>query len=498
MKKLALLSIGILAFALQNANATNTILYSTDDDWTNWNSVQGLTFQATTAFDYDGLTVNGIGNPSNAGGAGTGGSLEVSPIVPCNWGLAGPAFGLANPTEAVLVAMDGPGAGFGSPVAAQTGTLLVDYTMPDNTLGGSSFSMGIFFQDDAQWGGWSASQNIDLGPVTTPSGTEEMYEAVIPYSLSAAANLSYAQIGFWIFTDYQGVNPWYVDNISVVPLPVTIIPAPVTNLFSTLDDFTPWTAAGGDLVSPDSTFSTDGVTINGLGNTTAAGATGTAGSLLVDWSSLETGYGTIANAPDQGGNAAFLQAIDPGCNPGSSTSVAAYGNMYVEYSLPDTTDGGTYFQLGTFLGYNADGYYGNYLWNADHDLGFKDDNGLEVHKATIPYTINAGNFYGFGFGISVNSDYQPVNGFHIGEISVSAAQAPLITGISLNGTSLTINGTNGLTGFHYTLRSSTSLSVPQSAWTVVSTGNPFNGPTYSITTTINPADPQRFYSISVP
>ncbi len=343
-----------------------------------------LTFQATTAFDYDGVTVNGIGNPSNAGGAGTGGALEVSPIVPCNWGQAGPAFGLAGPTTAVLVAMDGPGADYGQPLVAQTGTLLVDYTMPDDTLGGTYFTMGIFFQDDAQWGGWQASQNIDLGPVITPSGTEEMYEAVIPYSLSAASNLSYAQIGFWLFTDYQGVNPWYVDNISVVPLPVTIIPAPVTNLFSTLDDFTPWTAAGGDLVSPDSAFSSDGVTINGLGNTTDAGATGTAGSLLVDWSSLETGYGTIASAPDQGGNAAFLQAIDPGCNPGSSTSVAAYGNINVEYSRPDTTDGGTYFQLGVNLSYSADGYYGNYLWNADQDLGFTDDNGLEVHEAQFP------------------------------------------------------------------------------------------------------------------
>src|ERR1039457_6588570 len=137
MKKLALFSIGILAFALQSANATNTILYSTDNDWTNWNSVQGLTFHDTTAFDYDGVTVNGIGNPSNAGGTGALGSLEVSPIVPCNWGQAGPAFGLAGPTTAVLVAMDGPGADYGQPLVAQTGTLLVDYTMPDHTLGGT-------------------------------------------------------------------------------------------------------------------------------------------------------------------------------------------------------------------------------------------------------------------------------------------------------------------------------------------------------------------------
>ena len=115
MKKLVLFSVGMLAFALLSVNATNTILYSTDDDWTSWDSVQGLTFQDTTAFDYDGVTVNGIGNSSNPGGAGTGGALEVSPIVPCNWGQAGPAFGLTGPTTAVLVAMDGPGADYNPP-----------------------------------------------------------------------------------------------------------------------------------------------------------------------------------------------------------------------------------------------------------------------------------------------------------------------------------------------------------------------------------------------
>ncbi len=498
MKKLALFSIGVLALALVSANATNTKLYSTDDDWTSWDSVQGLTFQDTTAFDYDGVTVNGIGNPLNAGGAGTGGSLEVSPIVPCNWGQAGPAFGLTGPTTAVLVAMDGPGADYNQPFAAQTGTLLVDYTMPDDTGSGTYFSMGIFFQSNAQWGGWSANQNIDLGPVTTPYGTEEMYEAVIPYSLSATPSLGYAQIGFWIFTDYTGTKPWYVDNISVVPLPIAVIPAPVTNLFSTLDDFTPWTAAGGDLVSADSAFSSDGVTINGLGNTTAAGATGTAGSLLVDWSSLETGWGDIADAPGELGNAAFMQAVDPGANGNNLT--AAYGNIYMDYSVPDTTDGGTYFQLGVLYQYY--GAWAPFFSSSSKDLGFTDPTtGGEVYQATIPYTINAVTappYNYFGFSIMVNSDYQPANGFHIGEISVSAAQAPLITGIGLNGSQLVIQGTNGLTGFHYTLRSSTDISVPQSAWTVVSTGNAFNGPTFSNTIDINPAAPQMFYSISVP
>ena len=486
----------MLAFALLSANATNTILYSTDDDWTSWDSVQGLTFQDTTAFDYDGVTVNGIGNPSNPGGAGTGGALEISPIVPCGWGLAGPAFGLAGPTEAVMVALDGPG-GFGSPVIAQSGTLLVDYTMPDNTLGGTSFTMGIFFQDNAQWGGWQASQNIDLGPVTTPSGTEEMYEAVIPYSLNAASNLEWAQIGLWLFTDYQGVNPWYVDNISVVPLVTPPPPPPGTPLFITYEDFEQFSSAGGDLIQADNTWSEDGVTINGLGNTTAAGATGTAGSLLVDWSSQETGWGAIVGGSDEEQNTAFMQAIDPGCDTGTETSVPAYGFIYVDYSQPDKTDGGSYFQLGVSLTYAADGYWQQDWPTSTEDLGFQDDNGDEVYQATFPYSITAGGYNGFALSIFVNSDYQPENGFHIGNISVTSAQAPLMTGTSLNGTQLVIQGTNGVAGYSYNVFSSTDLTKPLSQWTLVSAGTPFTGSTWTFTTTVNPASPPTFYSIQV-
>ena len=93
--------------------------------------------------------------------------------------------------------------------------------------------------------------------------------------------------------------------------------------------------------------------------------------------------------------------------------------------------------------------------------------GMEVYKATIPYSIDAEPNIYFSFGIMVNSDYQPVNGFYIDEISVSAAQAPLITGISLNGTNLTINGTNGLTGIplHFALEhGSFAAASPVDGW----------------------------------
>jgi hypothetical protein len=499
MKKIVFLTVGMFAYALLSVHAQNTIMNTTFNDWTNWSSTgSGLTFQATNNVDLDGVTVNGIDNPSDAGGTSLGGSLEVSPIVPCNWGQAGPVFGGPGPTEAVLVAMDGPGAAYGSPLAAQSGTMYVDFTMPQYTNSGTYFSMGIFFQDDAQWGGWSASQNVDLGPVNTPYGIQEKYRAVIPYTLSPITTLTYAQLGFWIFTDYQGSNAWYIDNISVAPLPTTVIPAPVYPLFNTYEDFTNWSSAGGDLILATNGWSVDDNTTNGLGNTSAPGATdGTSGSLLLYWSSVETGYGTIAAGPNEDANAGFMQAIDPGCDPGTQTSVAAYGYIYMDFSQPDNTDGGTYFQLGVNLAYDANGYYGVVTSSSTTDLHIQDDSGYEVYRATIPYTINAGHYYGFTPSIFVNSNYQPTNGFHVDNITVSAAQAPLITSVALNGTDFVLNGTNGLTGYKFSLLSSTNLAQQLSQWKVEEAGIPFNGPTYTITNTVDPAGTHKFYTIKV-
>ena len=493
----------MFALALSSAHAQYTILDATYDDWTNWNGAGsggwfGYTTEGISTFNYGSITTNGIGNPTDAGDISLAGALQVSPVV-SGWG---PAIQSPGATEALLQAMDGPSGGWTSgSLVAQSGTLYVYYTQPDHTLGGSYWAFNVFYNYSGGWGFWSPSSTIDLGPVSTPSGTEEMYEAVVPYTLNACS-LGYFNLGYFNNTDYQGVNPWYIASIQVAPLPTTVIPAPITPLFTTYDDFGPFTSAGGDLVQADNAWSFDNDTTNGFGNTNAPGAIGTSGSLLIYWSSYETGYGQIANAPDEEYNAAFLQAIDPGCDPATQTSVSAYGNIYVDFSMPDTngasvgdTTGNTYFQLGVDLSYSADGYYKYFFSSGATDLHVKDNNGDEVYQATIPYTINAGNFYGFFFDILANSDYKPANGFHVGNITVSAAPAPLITGVSLNGSSVAIQGTNGLTGYQFTLLSTTNLALPLSQWTIASAGNPFNGPSFSITNTVNPASPQTFYSI---
>ena len=503
MRKSILLTLGLIASALVSAHAQNISMFTTETDWTNWNNLGTLTFQAANVLDLDGATANGIGG-ADAGTTSIGGSLQVSPIVPSNWGTNGPVWAVTGANGAVLTALVGPDAAYGSPLPAQKGTMYVDYTLPDHSLGGSFFALGIFTMYDGNWGGgnqdWSPT---DLGPVSTPTGIQEKYRATIPYTINSTGtnNLSYFSLGFWIFTDYQGTNVWYIDNITVAPLPTTIIPATTNSLFSTYDDFTNgWSAAGGDLIQADNLWSVNGSTTNGLGNTNAPGATGaTAGSLLLYWSSLETGWGVIGTSPNEVDNASFMQAIDPGCDPGSKTSVSAYGNINLKYSQPDA-GGGNYFGLGVQLIYNSATIL--YGWlpevfypSSTKDLGYQDNNGYEVYQATIPYYINAGNYAGnFALNFFVNSNYQPTNGFHITDISVCSAPAPILSA-GMSGGNMVIQGTNGLTGRKYNLYSTTNLAEPFTNWTAVSVGVSFNGPTFSSTNTVS--SPSSFYKIKV-
>ena len=75
MKKLVILSIGMLAFALQPAAKAQTSLFTTYEDFTN--ATPGVSPVADNTFSTDASTVNGLGNPTDPGGVGTSGSLLV-------------------------------------------------------------------------------------------------------------------------------------------------------------------------------------------------------------------------------------------------------------------------------------------------------------------------------------------------------------------------------------------------------------------------------------
>ena len=197
-----------------------------------------------------------------------------------------------------------------------------------------------------------------------------------------------------------------------------------TSLFTTSDDWSLWTASNGSTVAANSLWSADASTINGIGNPTAPGGSGTSGSLLITWASAVGGYNEIATAPSV--SLAMVQALDPGASQlgdGEYVTVAGSGDIYLDYSLPSTVSG-SYFQLGVMLQYPGNGYYGPVFSSSSTDLGYMDNNGQEVYQATIPYSISAGTGYGFGFGIMYNSDYAPVNPFHVDAMSVSAVPVP--------------------------------------------------------------------------
>lgn len=88
------------------------------------------------------------------------------------------------------------------------------------------------------------------------------------------------------------------------------------------------------------------------------------------------------------------------------------------------------------------------------------------------------------------------NGTLIAVISGPAPQ-PHITSVSLSGTTLIINGTNGVAGEQYDVLASTNVATPLTNWTSI-TNSTLSGANFSLTNTIDTSAPKQFFILRVP
>jgi hypothetical protein len=86
-----------------------------------------------------------------------------------------------------------------------------------------------------------------------------------------------------------------------------------------------------------------------------------------------------------------------------------------------------------------------------------------------------------------------------GTVFTYQGRLPVILGLSLSGTNLVLNGSNGLSGGTYYTWMSTNVAKPLNQWSPIATnvlgaGGNF---TITITNTVNPTVPQRFYILQL-
>ena len=199
------------------------------------------------------------------------------------------------------------------------------------------------------------------------------------------------------------------------------------SLFTTANDFTGWTAGGSSFtVASTSATDLDGATVNGLGNTTAAGGTGTAGSLSMQW--VSGTYDFAAYSPGEQGNAAFLSALE------NATTLT------FDYTTPPAGTG-NYFGLGIVLNYQNG--FDQLCPASTTSLGGG------VTQATVNWSTeaatlisaqasNGGGFSYFQFGVIYNSNYTPTGTpFTVDNFEVTPAPEPATLALAgLGGASL--------------------------------------------------------------
>ncbi|HUB27151.1 MAG TPA: PEP-CTERM sorting domain-containing protein [Tepidisphaeraceae bacterium] len=211
---------------LVEAAHAQAVLWTTNDDFSSWDAyTSGWTAAGDTTFDVDGSSIDGLGNSTTPGAAGTPGSLELTPPTTNN-SFTYPAYSAGIDSSPALTALD-PGSiqafsaasayGNGSTVQFY-GTMQMTYTIPDNNSGGGGYiEMGLVLNYDGNFGQYFPSV---FGPQFTLDG-QTANTVQIPYVINAEPDgLNYFTVGVIWNSNYAPTLPVYVDDISVLATPL--------------------------------------------------------------------------------------------------------------------------------------------------------------------------------------------------------------------------------------------------------------------------------------
>lgn len=460
MKKTSLAFISMAALLVQSASAQ--LLFTTYEDFLQWQSANGFGVTAVKNPDSDGGNINGLGNTNAFGSVGTSGALAIQwpqGGIPYNYAAGTPGEqGYTN----FIAALEQPGK-----------ALTFDYKAPTSVSPtgstGTYFNVGIVVNCQGRYDQLLAMSTASLGGgwtrATIDWGTEWsnlVHQAAI--NLAASTDnvaFTYFQLVVIYNSDYNPVTPYYVDNFVMRDAPGT--PA---KLYTTTSDFTGWTSEGGFTNVMATNLDLDGSVTNGLGNLTAPGAPGTAASLQIQH--VTTNFGVASFAPYEETNANFITAL-------TNASVLTF-----DYTTP-TQGTGTYFQAGIVV--DCQGRYDQLFPTATSSpttgvTRASIDWISEAQALVATNVANGGTFTYFRIGVIWNSDYDPgTTPFQVDNfIVVTNAPATYIIPSSSNLVSEACSPGNGAmdpgetVSVNFALQNTGNLSVSNVVATLLATG----------------------------
>ncbi len=168
------------------------MLFTTQEDFTGWGGTDFIAAPQATQ-DLDGSLTNGEGNPTDAGGTGTGGSLGVSSST-----TFGYLFSQDQQGNADFIAALGDG-----------GQIAVDHVNP---TGGTYFQLGLVLNYNGHFDQYFGD-TVDNGDGTSTT--------IIDFEFVPGDVATYLQLGV-IFNSDATNSPFTVDNIRIVPEPASV------------------------------------------------------------------------------------------------------------------------------------------------------------------------------------------------------------------------------------------------------------------------------------